>query len=166
MAVNVTLVPEQIAPAGLAAMLTLAGRFAFTFIVMVFDVAGFPVAQVMPDVSMQVTLSPLINVELVKVDPIPELLPFTCHWNDGLPPPLVGVAVNVTDVPVQTAPEGLAAMLTLTGSDEFTETVTEFEFTHPVAAIVSVNVYVVVEAGFASGSEIVAELKPVVGDQE
>ena len=32
--------------------------------------------------------------------PVPTLLPFTFHWYDGVPP-LVGVGVNVTDVPAQ-----------------------------------------------------------------
>ena len=35
-------------------------------------------------------------------------------------PPLVGVAVKVTLVPAQMTLPGLAAMLTLTGNDEFT----------------------------------------------
>lgn len=49
----------------------------------------------------------------------PEILvPFFSHWCVGALPPLVPVAVNVTLVPVQTAPEGLAAMLVLTGCDE------------------------------------------------
>jgi len=44
-AVNVTLVPAQIVVAE-AAMLTLTGRFGFTVVLMVFDVAGLPVTQV------------------------------------------------------------------------------------------------------------------------
>ena len=79
MAVNVTLVPEQIAPAGLAEIFTLAGRFGFTTIVTAGDVAGLPVAQSALDVRMQVTLSPLLSVVLVNITPTPELLPFTCH---------------------------------------------------------------------------------------
>jgi hypothetical protein len=64
-AVNVTLVPAQIAPLGLAAMLTLAGRFGFTVIVMLFDVAGEPVAQVAFDVITTVTIWPFVNVVVV-----------------------------------------------------------------------------------------------------
>ena len=64
-AVNVTLVPAQIAPLGLAAMLTLAGRFGFTVIVMLFDVAGEPVAQVAFDVMINFTTSPLFKVVVV-----------------------------------------------------------------------------------------------------
>ena len=56
-AVKVTLVPEQIV-VKLAEITTLTGRFGFTVIVMVFDVAGFPVAQVALDVKTQVTKSP------------------------------------------------------------------------------------------------------------
>ena len=44
-AVKVTLVPAQIVPAGLAAMLTLAATFALTVIVIIFEVAGLPVTQ-------------------------------------------------------------------------------------------------------------------------
>ena len=64
-AVNVTLVPAQIVLPGLAAMLTLAGRFGFTVIVMLFDVAGEPVAQVAFDVITTVTIWPFVNVDVV-----------------------------------------------------------------------------------------------------
>jgi len=60
-AVNVTLVPAQIVVDGLAAMLTLAGKFGFTVIVIVFDVAGLPVPQVAVDVITQVIVLPLVN---------------------------------------------------------------------------------------------------------
>ena len=53
-AVKVTLVPEQIGFAE-AVMLTLTGRFGFTVIVTVFEVAGFPVGQVALEVSTQYT---------------------------------------------------------------------------------------------------------------
>ena len=42
-------------------------------------------------------------------------------------PPLVGVAVKVTEVPAQIAPEGTAAMLTLAGSVGFTIIVIVFD---------------------------------------
>jgi hypothetical protein len=58
-AVNVTEVPEQIAPDGTAAILTLAGRFGLTVIVIAFDVAGLPVAQVAFDVITTVIALPL-----------------------------------------------------------------------------------------------------------
>ena len=64
-AVKVTLVPEQIVVPDPDAMLTLAGRFGFTVIVMLFDVAGEPVAQVAFDVMINFTTSPLFKVVVV-----------------------------------------------------------------------------------------------------
>ena len=79
-AVNVTLVPAQIVPAGLAAMLTLTGKFGLTVMVMLLDVAGFPVAQVALDVKTHVTTSPLFNVVVVNVVAfVPAFVPFTFH---------------------------------------------------------------------------------------
>jgi hypothetical protein len=46
---------------------------------------------------------------------VPTTLPFFFHWNTGVLPPLVGVAVNVTLVPGHIVPVGEAAILTLTG---------------------------------------------------
>ena len=61
-AVNVTLVPAQIVVA-LAPILTLAGKFGFTVIVILFDVAGDPVKQgVALLVNTTVTLSLLAKV--------------------------------------------------------------------------------------------------------
>ena len=51
-----TLVPAQIVVAD-AEILTLTGRFGFTVMVTVLDVAGLPVAQVALDVNTQVTTS-------------------------------------------------------------------------------------------------------------
>jgi hypothetical protein len=51
-AVNVTFVPEHIGFEE-AAIETLAGKFGFTVIVNVFDVAGLPVTQVAFEVIMQ-----------------------------------------------------------------------------------------------------------------
>ncbi len=64
---KVTEVPTHTAPAGEAAMLTLTGTPGFTTIEMAFDVAGFPEAQVMFEVSEQVTISPLFRELLVYV---------------------------------------------------------------------------------------------------
>ena len=55
-AVKVTLVPAQIVVAD-AEILILTGRFGFTVMVTVLDVAGLPVAQVALDVNTQVTTS-------------------------------------------------------------------------------------------------------------
>lgn len=80
-AVNVTLVPEQTVADGLAAMLTLTGRFGFTVIVIVFDVAGEPVAQSAFDVNTQVTVFPFVNVAFVYVGEfVPTFVPFSFHW--------------------------------------------------------------------------------------
>ena len=65
-AVNITEVPEQIAPAGEAEILTLAGKFGLTVIVTVFDIAGLAVKQgVAFEVITQVTTSPLANAAFV-----------------------------------------------------------------------------------------------------
>jgi hypothetical protein len=59
-AVNVTLTPAQIVVA-LPDMLTLTGKFGFTVIVSVLDVAGFPVGQIALEVRTQVIKSPLAS---------------------------------------------------------------------------------------------------------
>lgn len=51
---------------------------------------------------------------------------------------MVGVAVKVTLVPVQIAPEGTAAMLRLTGNNGFTFTDTVFEPVQPAEVPVTV----------------------------
>ena len=51
---------------GVAAMLTLTGKVGFTVMVMSFDAAGLPVAQVAFDVRTQDTTSPSLRAELVK----------------------------------------------------------------------------------------------------
>jgi hypothetical protein len=56
-AVKVTLVPLQIAPVGLATMLTLAVPLGFTVMVIAFEVAGDPVAQLRLLVIKQVIIS-------------------------------------------------------------------------------------------------------------
>ena len=61
-------------------MLTLTGKFGFTVMVMLLDVAGFPVAQVALDVSTQVTTSLLFNVVDVNVVAlVPTFTPFIFH---------------------------------------------------------------------------------------
>jgi hypothetical protein len=64
-AVKVTEVPVQIVVPGLAARLTLTGSTGFTVIVMAFEVAGEPVAQVKDEVKVKVKRSPLFKVLLV-----------------------------------------------------------------------------------------------------
>jgi dipeptide/tripeptide permease len=78
-AVNVTLVPAQMVVA-LAAMLTLTGKFGFTVMVIVLDVAGLPVPQVAVDVNTHVTVFPLANVIVVNVgELVPAFTPLTFH---------------------------------------------------------------------------------------
>ena len=81
-AVNVTLVFAQIVlSASLDAMLTLAGRFAFTVVVIPFDVAGEPVKHgVAFDVITTVTTSLFVNVLVINVALfVPTLFPLSFH---------------------------------------------------------------------------------------
>jgi hypothetical protein len=67
-----------------------------------FDVALVLDTHVAFDVNTQVTTSLLFIVEDVNISEfVPTFVPFTFHWYAGVVPPLVGVAENVTDVPVQ-----------------------------------------------------------------
>ena len=70
-AVNFTEVPAQMAPDGTAAMVTLAGRFGLTVIVIPSDVAGEPVRQVVAFevISTEIT-SPFSRVVEVYSDPV------------------------------------------------------------------------------------------------
>ena len=78
-AVNVTFVAAQIV-VKLADITTLTGRLGFTVIVMVFDVAGLPVAHVALDVNTHVTSCPFVNVVVEKVGLfVPTFAPFTFH---------------------------------------------------------------------------------------
>ncbi len=61
-AVKVTDVPAQIAPAGEAAMLTLAGRLALTTAVISFEVAGLPVTHESVEVILTEMTSPFARV--------------------------------------------------------------------------------------------------------
>ena len=63
-AVKVTFIPEHMVVAD-AEILMLTGKFGFTVMVIVFDVAGLPVAQVAFDVITQVTVLPFANELLV-----------------------------------------------------------------------------------------------------
>jgi hypothetical protein len=69
------------APLGLAAIITLAGKFGFTVIVIIFDVAGDPVAHIAFDVIMQVIWLPFVNAPDVYVEFVapPMFDPLFCH---------------------------------------------------------------------------------------
>ena len=75
---KVTLVPAQTGLAE-AAIETLTGRFGFTVMVTVFEVAGLFVGQVAFEVSMQTTWS-LFKGEYVYIELFPPTtIPFTFH---------------------------------------------------------------------------------------
>ena len=81
-AVNVTLVPVQIVLfVALDTMLTLAGKFAFTVVVIAFDIAGEPVKHgVAFDVITTVTTSLFVNVLVIYVGLfVPTSFPLSCH---------------------------------------------------------------------------------------
>ena len=79
-AVKVTEVPVQIVVAE-AAMLTEAFNIGFTVIVILLEVAGFPVTQVNEEVNTTVTTSLLDNELVVNVVLlVPTGFPFTRHW--------------------------------------------------------------------------------------
>jgi hypothetical protein len=78
-AVNVTLVPEQIVVVD-APIFTLAGKLGFTVIVTALLVAGLPVAHIAFDVITTVTTSLLDKVLVVNVALLlPAFTPFTFH---------------------------------------------------------------------------------------
>lgn len=93
-------------------MLMVGALSAFTVIAMAFEVTEVGEAQVALLVITTLTKSLLFNVDELNVARlVPALMPFTFHWYEGAPPPLVGVAVKVTEVPAQILVE-LALILT------------------------------------------------------
>ena len=99
LAVKVTVVPRQIL-FWLAAIETLAGTGALTTIVTIFEIAGLPEMHARFEVMITQTWSPLTgtNEQAGRLGPVG--IPLLYHWYDGVPP-LTGVAMNVTRVPVQ-----------------------------------------------------------------
>ncbi len=81
MAVKLTLVPAQSAPAGSAVITTEQGTFVPTVIVIAFETAGFPVTQAASEISVQRTTSLFARLVVVKVLLfVPAPVPFTVHW--------------------------------------------------------------------------------------
>ena len=81
-------------------MLTDAVTVEVTTMVIALEVAGLPITQLAFDVRTQLTTSLLFSVADVKDEEfVPAFVPLTFHWYEGVVPPLVGVAVKVTDVP-------------------------------------------------------------------
>jgi hypothetical protein len=80
-AVKITEVPAQIAPEGEAVILTLTGTDGLTAIVIAFEVAGLPDAQIAEEVITTVTTSVLVSVVDVKIGLfVPTFEPLTFHW--------------------------------------------------------------------------------------
>jgi hypothetical protein len=99
-AVKVTDVPGQILLALGDTVTDGTGAGRTVIVTWLLTVAGE--AQVAFEVRITFTTSLLFKVELLKVGLfVPTLLPFNCHWYEGVVPPFIGVAVNVTDVPGQ-----------------------------------------------------------------
>ena len=120
-AVNITGIPAQ---TGFAddEMVMLTGFSGLTIICIVFDVAGLLVIQTeREEVNIQDTRSPDAGLYVNMDRFVPTIIPFTFQTYDGVVPPFVGVAVNVTGVPAQTLFAD-AEMLTFTESPGFTVT--------------------------------------------
>ena len=82
----------------------------------------------------------------------------------------MGFAVSVTKAPAHVVPSlfvvpEVSATLTDAEGSGLTVIATDEDAEQPVAAIVGVTVYVVVDEGEAEGFETVELLKAVVGDQ-
>jgi hypothetical protein len=77
----------------------------------------------------------------VYVDPVSPVIsvPPLYHWYAGTPP-LVELAVKVTEVPAQIAPDGEAEILTLAGNKGFTVIVIILEVAGLPVAQVAVDV--------------------------
>ena len=122
---NVASVPAQTGFAE-AFIASLTGKFGLTVMQIVLEVAGFPEAQTRFEARTHIIQSPFsgvyVNIGLFA----PTMIPFTFHWYTGVVPPFVGVAVNVTDVPLQM---GLAVAFieTLTGEFVFSTIVIVFD---------------------------------------
>ena len=58
--------------------------------------------------------------------PVPALIPLTFHWKVGEGPPLVGVAVKLTELPAQHG-LGEPVIFTETGDNGFTTILMEFD---------------------------------------
>jgi hypothetical protein len=100
------------APIGFAVIDTDGVTGCTTVIVITFDVAVVGFTQVKLDVNTTLTWSPFVKADVVKVVPVATLAPFSFHCKPGSPPPLTGVAVNVTDVPAHICPAGFAVIVT------------------------------------------------------
>ena len=136
-AVNITEVFAQIAPVGFGLMFIAGVSAEFTTIIKLLLVAVVGLEHAALLLITQLTTSLLLRAELVYVGEMPFCTetPLILKLYIGDVPPLVGDAVNVTEVFEHNAPVGFGLILTtgnkigFTVSDELSEVVTEHEFT-------------------------------------
>lgn len=141
-AVNVIVLPEH--TAGLSGVIVIDGTsIGLTVIVIPVLVAVEEVTQVTLLVSVQVITSLLLRVEDVYVLPVPTELLFFFHTYVGEAPPLVGVAVNVVDVPAHIVEPGLT--LTETAGVTFGFTVMNLGVLVTLAGYAQVALLVIVQ---------------------
>lgn len=166
-AVKVTDAPEAdgLVPAVMA-MLTDGATDGFTVMVMLLLAAVGVVAQDELEVIVHATTAPLVKEVVVNVaEFVPAAAPLTVQAYDGALPPLVGVAVNVTDAPAQLglAPE-VSAMLTAGAEGAVTVTVIAFEVAGlPITPLWLEVITQVTTSPLASVDELyVAELVPTL----
>ena len=164
---KVTLLPVQMLLPGSATMLIVGSTLAAMVIVIVFDVAVGVVAQAELDVITQLTVFPFVRAAFVYVALfVPTFVPFNFHWYAGVVPPFVGVAVNVTLVPLHIVEPGLAAILTDGATDELTVIVTVLDVAVGVDAqaeldvITQLTVFPFVRAAFVYVALFVPTLAP------
>jgi hypothetical protein len=159
-AVNNTFVPEQTEVTD-ALTETVGAEVGFTVTAIGEDVAVVGDAQPELDVITTVTASLFANAEDEYVlEFVPAFMPFTFHWYDGVVPPLVGVAVNVIEVPAQML---VAVALTDTAgvTDVATLIVIELEVTVEIELHVALEVTSQVITSLLARVVVVYVLKPV-----
>ena len=84
---------------------------------------------------------------------MPALIPLTFHWYAGVVPPLVGVAVKVTELPEHTGFTE-APIVTLTGRFGFTVMVTMLEVAGLAVAQVALDVSTQLTASLFKGTYV------------
>jgi hypothetical protein len=137
-----------------ADIVTPAGRFVLTTIVIGFDITGFPEMHAIEEFISQVTTSPFTG-EYTKTALVAlfTLVAFTFHWYTGEVPPFTGFAVKVTGFPEQTGLDdammvmpigntGLTVMVIGFEIAGFSEVHTSEELTSQLTTSPSTGVYV------------------------
>jgi len=90
------------------------------------ELAGFPVTQLRLEVRMHRTLSLFAGLYINVGALLPLLMPLTFHWYIGIAPPFMAVAIKVTADPGQNGFED-AAIVIPAGRLAFTTMVTGFD---------------------------------------